>query len=658
MQPPGQQAQHQPSPDAFAPPVARSAPQAVPMNPPPPQYYPAPPPPNRFALSPQPPVAQPLPNQRPELLQNLQHFPYGNQLQQPLPSQPQQPQGNPAPPNPPMVRPQGQTPNMPSGQTLQHPAPYANLQPPQNGQGYQPQAPPGNPYPNHQRQGVPNSQGPGYHAPYSQGPMPVTQPPFPPSPQNVQGYPNQPLPQTSAPYTGGQGFANPRVYPNPQAFPNRAVHQGQYPPPGLQGQFPLPAQGAYPGPYVQTPFVRPPNFSTRPSISPKLKILLAVMVVGAGILLFALKGVLNKKRLETIGEKALTVKYLKVPNADASSIEAMRENLLQYLGKDKDPRFGYDELQRQLFAGVDELAYDQEKGEVLMLVNGCSDKDSANLQRVISNYTTNPALTFYGEAFKQKLNAFHNKTALNWTNHCPLLIPADNIRVNPYTNVEIKYSSATYKISLQELSDFMTDKSVYGGHMRIFSKDRARNELNVFGNHGAFVARAGEPSLTRLSTSLAVNATVSGKGFRENRIQKLVDFVSQEITYDESEAKFKGEILKRPDETLLTRRGDCSSKSILLASLLEQIGEEYRLVYYNDHITVAVRKGNFPNLNNLSFTRDGETWMIAESTLPGFQIGETIVENAQIFAAMRYVQKPGNTESVSALDDLREIVFE
>ena len=105
-------------------------------------------------------------------------------------------------------------------------------------------------------------------------------------------------------------------------------------------------------------------------------------------------------------------------------------------------------------------------------------------------------------------------------------------------------------------------------------------------------------------------------------------------------------------------RGDCSSKSILLASLLEQINEDYLLVYYKDHITVAVRKGKFPNNNGLTFMREGETWLIAEATVPGFQIGETIVENKLIFKDVEYVQRPDKGDSVAAFDDLREIYFE
>lgn len=378
-------------------------------------------------------------------------------------------------------------------------------------------------------------------------------------------------------------------------------------------------------------------------------------MIGAVVGFTLLRALLNRERTESMGEEALTVKYLKVPNRDSNSVEAMRENFFSYLGKDRDARFGFDEMQRQLFSGINEIVYDQEKGEVLFLVWDCSDADSTKMQRIIDRYAIDPARVFYGESFKQKAVAFTGKTKLGWVNHCPLVIPIDNIRINPYSSVEIKYSAATYNISAQELADYMTDKSIFSGPMRIFSKDRVQRELNVFGNHGAFVARPNEPSLTRLASSLIVSGNSAS---RESKIQQLLNFVSSEITYDDAEAKFKGEILKRPDETLLTRRGDCSSKTILMASLLEQIGEEYRLVYYIDHITVAVRQGGFLINNNLAFSREGETWVITETTVPGFVIGETAIENKSIFRNIQYIQRPGKTNDVSAFDNLKEIFLQ
>lgn len=506
-------------------------------------------------------------------------------------------------------------------------APVANHQPlqqyPNNGQPPNPQPLPGNPYQQPYR-------------PYQQ-----------PQQQPYQNHPNgyRPNPQ---PYAG-QPYVNPQSYPvrppytvNPQQQP---YQMGYAPPQPFPGQY-IPGR----------PYAPPPPYTgTKSSTGPIAKIFITLFVMGAVIGFIALRAIVNRERTKSMGEDALTVKYLKVPNRDSASMEGMRENFFTYLGKDRDSRFGFDEMQRQLFSGVEEIIYDKEKGEVMFLVRDCSASDPTKIQRIIDRYAIDPARVFYGESVKQKTISFKSKSQFNWSDACPLVIPIDNIRINPYSSIDMKYKGVTYKISAQELDDYMTDKSIYSGPMRIFSKDRVQRELNVFGNHGAFVAKPNEPSLTRLANSLITSSDALS---RESKIQSLLNFVTGEIYYDESEAKFKGEILKRPDETLLTRRGDCSSKTILMASLLEQIGEDYRLVYYLDHITVAVRQGNFKNLNTLSFTRDGQTWVIAETTLPGFIIGETGIENKNIFRSIQYIQRPGPTSEISAFDNLKEVFLQ
>jgi hypothetical protein len=580
---------------------------------------------------------QPLPIHRPGNEVPLPINRPGQQMAQPLhrpaqeaslpPNPGQQTNGSPfvAKPIQPLTVPEngGTTANHPSLQTHTNGVrpPFVNSQPlPNRPNAVQPFAQ----YPQQQ-----------HHTPYANGNRPYPQPP------NGQPYVNPVSPQ---PYSAGQPYG---TYP---ATANQQPYQTVFAPPQS-----YPSQ-TYPSPYAPgRPYMPPPFAAPKSSMGALAKIFIAVVVIGAVVGFTLLRALVNRERTESMGEDALTVKYLKVPNRDSASIEGMRENFINYLGKDRDARFGFEEMQRQLFSGIDEIVYDKEKGEVLFLVRECSEANPDKVQRIIDRYAMDPSKVFYGESFKQKAATFSGKTKLGWANHCPLVIPLDNIRINPYSSVEIKYATATYKLSAQELADFMTDKSIFSGPMRIFSKDRVQRELNVFGNHGAFVAKPNEPSLTRLAASLIAGGSSMS---RETKIQQLLNFVSSEITYDDAEAKFKGEILKRPDETLLTRRGDCSSKTILMASLLEQIGEDYRLVYYIDHITVAVQQRGFGNRNNLAFPREGETWVIAETTVPGFVIGETSIENKSIFRNIQYIQRPGKANDVSAFDNLKEIFLQ
>jgi Transglutaminase-like superfamily len=192
------------------------------------------------------------------------------------------------------------------------------------------------------------------------------------------------------------------------------------------------------------------------------------------------------------------------------------------------------------------------------------------------------------------------------------------------------------------MRNFTNNSQIYGGRM-IAEMSRTTNESPIaFANHGIMVAKPNEPSLQRLTNGLLKETEDN----REKKIQRLVDFVSNEIEYSYTEAVGGDETLKRADEVLMTRAADCSNKTILLASLLEQIGEEYILLYCPQHITVAVPQGNFPNENKLDFTWNGKPWMIAETTLPDFQIGKTRVQNFNKLTKIQYVQNPKETNVI------------
>jgi len=218
----------------------------------------------------------------------------------------------------------------------------------------------------------------------------------------------------------------------------------------------------------------------------------------------------------------------------------------------------------------------------------------------------------------------------------------DNIRIDPKLNLNFQLKDATYDVSLAEIRNVANNSEVYGGRLMAQVPVRRDGPMFIFGNHGIMVAKPGEPSLKRLTDQLLKDV---GSG-REERIQRLADFVSNDIEYSYTEALGTRETLKRPSETLMTGNGDCSNKTILLASLLEQIGEEYILLYCPQHITVAVPQGNFTDDNKLDFDWNHKKWVIAETTLPGFQVGKTKVQQADILTHINYVQDPKNADVI------------
>ena len=218
----------------------------------------------------------------------------------------------------------------------------------------------------------------------------------------------------------------------------------------------------------------------------------------------------------------------------------------------------------------------------------------------------------------------------------------DNIHIDPDQNLSFPLMDATYNVSLRELRNIENSSALYGGRLIARMPSRRDEPQFVFANHGIMVARPGEPSLKRLVDELLKNVPDD----RNSRIQRLVDFVSKDIDYSFAEATSGGETLKRPSETLMTGNGDCSNKTILLASLLEQIGEKYLLIYVPQHITVIIPQGDFPDENGLDFTWDNKNWLIAETTLAGFQVGKTKVAESLRLTRINYVQDPKNADVI------------
>ena len=231
----------------------------------------------------------------------------------------------------------------------------------------------------------------------------------------------------------------------------------------------------------------------------------------------------------------------------------------------------------------------------------------------------------------------------------------ENLKFDPNAQFEFPYQNLTYKLSMSELLGFAENKQVYGGRLAATTNPEIDGKAILFGNHGAMVARPDEPSLKRfVAQILGDNAENLS---REEKIQKLLDFVTTQIEYDYREALGTSETLKRPNEVLMSRSSDCSNKSILMASFLEQIGEDYILLYCPSHITVGVPQGAFPFENNLSFEWDGKNYIVAETTLPNFQIGKTKVAETRLLNTVNYVQKPKQTEIIFEALTFRPLEF-
>jgi len=270
------------------------------------------------------------------------------------------------------------------------------------------------------------------------------------------------------------------------------------------------------------------------------------------------------------------------------------------------------------------------------------ESDDAEFEAFLNKYFADRAKVDFGTAKGGELKLGGYSLPLSHDAARFFRTPLSNIRIDQKQDLSFPLKDVTYTISLNEMKNLANNSEVYGGRMVARVPDRRDGPQYIFANHGIMVAKPDEPSLKRLTEELLKDVEPT----REARIQRLVDFVSNDIQYSYAEALGSRETLKRANETLMTGNGDCSNKTILLASLLEQINEEYILLYCPGHITVAVPQGGFPDDNKLDFNWSHKNWMIAETTLPGFQIGKTPVKESNRLTHINYVQDPKNADVI------------
>jgi hypothetical protein len=312
--------------------------------------------------------------------------------------------------------------------------------------------------------------------------------------------------------------------------------------------------------------------------------------------------------------------------------EEIRDSAVMMLAQ---PVFSGDEFEKQLLGKGRFERFDWKKREAYF---SFPEAEAAEFEEFTNKYFVNRAKLEIGTETDGKIKLGNYEMTVSPENKYFFKTPMENIKIEPRQTLNFPYKSVNYALSLEEMKSFTDNSNVYGGKLIAQASTTGNQPKIVFANHGIMVAKPNEPSLKRLADDLLKDESIGSD--REKRIQRLVDFVSNEIEYSYTEAVAPRETLKRANEVLMTRIGDCSNKTILLASLLEQIGEDYILLYCPQHITVAVPQGNFTNENKLDFLYENKSYLIAESTLPGFQIGKTRVGEFERLINVNYVQSP------------------
>lgn len=310
------------------------------------------------------------------------------------------------------------------------------------------------------------------------------------------------------------------------------------------------------------------------------------------------------------------------------------EAILNYIA---DPKFTGKDFSQQVTGTKARLeTYNLDQNKVYFSINTNDFRDDTT-----KTLSSNPENVQFGKTDSGDFTGGKirlGKYVLNDPSSYFFSLPAQDFRVDPKRIVNVNLGNLIYNQSVRELADFILNESVHGGNLKILIGNKSGADIIQI-NHGAFVAKKGETSLTRL-----VNSLVKPNDGQEVVAQKLLDFVTDKMKYDYGDIAHNIETMRRPNEVVMNKGSDCSGLTILYSSLLEQRGIPHQLVYYPNHINVAVT-GNFPNENGYAYQIATNKYSIAEPTTKGFQIGRTRLSGFDI-NNMERIQSPGKNALV------------
>lgn len=103
-------------------------------------------------------------------------------------------------------------------------------------------------------------------------------------------------------------------------------------------------------------------------------------------------------------------------------------------------------------------------------------------------------------------------------------------------------------------------------------------------------------------------------------VDSVIDFVQSTVYQEDLEFINKEEYPKFPMETLIDKAGDCEDTSVLLSSLLHELGYGTALVEFDDHMGVAIKGDD--SIDGFYYLFEGERYYYIETTDDGWEVGE------------------------------------
>jgi hypothetical protein len=221
----------------------------------------------------------------------------------------------------------------------------------------------------------------------------------------------------------------------------------------------------------------------------------------------------------------------------------------------------------------------------------------------------------------------------------PFRMPINNLKFDTNLVFRTQLKSILYSIDLKHLHK-VQDTNMYYHFPNVMIVTGVFENENKAMNIGSYISKKGDTLLSSLANRLTINCHSL-----EQKAQALLKFVTNEIEYSYADYWYQSEIVRTAHEVLLTGLADCSGKSTLYASLLEQLDIPYCLLYYPHHMNIGV-PGNFSLRNNYYFKIENTVYFEAETTTPNFVIGESRLSNGDALNTILLYQIPRKSKDI------------
>ena len=233
---------------------------------------------------------------------------------------------------------------------------------------------------------------------------------------------------------------------------------------------------------------------------------------------------------------------------------------------------------------------------------------------------------------------------LAWNGHQSIDSKVNELSlINTTPSIKIHHTELKASSSLEENSTYVRPniKTILGNIKRSL-KPTVYSGSKMFDDNGVktfsyvpFISKKSDSTIAAIVKKLTFGAKT-----REEEIQRILDFVTEEIQYNDS-SKYTDMSKLNAYLILKSRKGNCAGKTILYASMLEQVEADYYLTYFDEHLTVAVQ-GDFSDDNREYFVSGGKKYFFAETTDSGYVIGKTKLEDPNRFRDIILLQKVGD----------------